>query len=161
MFAQPADVSIDIESWNAHAMRFFATRLGFAELPLNAGALPEARGHGRDRNAEVGAGRTLSARLVVAPDGERPGIRGVFARPRDDNDLALAEAADARVGATGLALLARRCSAVWLVERTDRADRIALRLAGVLASILLGPILDTIEGELFGVKTARRKLDEV
>jgi hypothetical protein len=137
VFAQRADVSIDIDAWNAHAVRFFATRLGFAELSPG----------------------TMNARLVVAPERGPSGIRGVCARPRGDDDLALAETADARAGGAGLALLARRCSGVWLVERTDGADRIALQLAAVLASILLGPILDTIAGDLFGVKTARQKLE--
>lgn len=140
VFAQRADLAIDIDAWNAQATRFFATRLGFAEVPPSDG--------------------TRTARFVVAPDGETPGVRSALARPRDANDLALAEAADARAGVTGLALLARRCPAVWLVERTRSADRIALRLAAVLASLLLGPILDTSAGELFGVKTARRKLEE-
>jgi hypothetical protein len=138
VFAQRADLSIDIDAWNAHATRFFATRLGFAEVPPTGGP--------------------MTARFVVAPDGDTPGIRRVFMRPRDSEDLALAEAADARVGFTGLALLARRCPDVWLVERISTADTIALQLAAILASLFLGPILDTIAGELFGVKTARQKL---
>jgi len=157
VFAQRTDVAIDIDGWNAHAMRFFATRLGFAEPP-HAGASPATRGHGEDLTAEAVNGSAMTARFVVAPEGDTPGIRAAFVRLRDDQDLALAEAADARVGPTGLALVARRCCAVWLVERTSSDDRIALRLATVLASILLGPILDTTAGELFGVKTARQKL---
>ena len=38
-------------------------------------------------------------------------------------------------------------------------DALALRLAAILASVLLGPILDARVPELFGVKTARAKLD--
>jgi hypothetical protein len=140
VFAQRADLSIDIDAWNAHATRFFATRVGFAEVPP--------------------MGSTMKTRFVVAPDGGTPGIRGALVRPRDAEDLALAEAADARAGATGLALLARRCPAVWLVERTSPVDRIALRFAAILASLVLGPILDTTDGTLFGVKTARRKFEE-
>jgi hypothetical protein len=140
VFAQHANLSIDIVAWNAHATRFFATRIGFAEVPPT--------------------GSTTKARFVVAPDHGTPGIRGAFVRPRDAEDLALAEAADARAGATGLALLARKCPVVWLVERTSPVDRIALRLAAILASLVLGPILDTTAGTLFGVKTARRKLEE-
>ena len=61
---------------------------------------------------------------------------------------------------TGLALLARRCQAVWIVERADgEPDRLALLLSAILASVLLGPILDPARGELFGVKTARAKLE--
>lgn len=42
-------------------------------------------------------------------------------------------------------------------DRDD--DTLALTLAAILASILLGPILDPRRSELFGVKTARRKLE--
>ncbi|MGO9833091.1 MAG: hypothetical protein ACLP1X_02645 [Polyangiaceae bacterium] len=136
VFAQSAGTSIDVDAWNAHASRFFATRIGLAE----------------DRASPPVA-------LVVAPDGEVPGIRRVLTRPRDAEDLALAEAADARM--TGLALLARRCSSVWLVERAAEPDGLALRLAIVLSSVMLGPVLDARVPELFGVKTGRAKLDAV
>ena len=55
--------------------------------------------------------------------------------------------------------MARRCQTVWLVARTDDADPLALRLAAILASVVLGPILDARGPELFGVKTARAKLE--
>ena len=82
------------------------------------------------------------ARFVVAPGdgkgdstGDGPGIRQASARPRDERDLALAERADG--AGTGL----------------------ALRLATILSSVLLGPILDPGRMELFGAKTARGKLE--
>jgi hypothetical protein len=137
VFAQSADVNIDVDAWNAHAVRFFAARIGLAA----------------DRGA------TPTAALVVAPDGETPGIRRVSARPRDADDLALAQAADP--GTTGLALLARRCKGVWLVERDRDPDTLALLLAVVLASVMLGPILDVRGPELFGVKTGRAKLEAI
>jgi hypothetical protein len=136
VFAQSAGRSIDVDAWNAHASRFFATRIGLAE----------------DRASQPVA-------LVVAPDGEVPGIRRVLARPRDAEDLALAEAADAAM--TGLALLARRCGSIWLVERAAEPDRLALRLAIVLSSVMLGPVLDSRVPEIFGVKTGRAKLDAI
>jgi hypothetical protein len=129
----------DIDAWNQHATRFFATRLGFAS------ASPD----------------DLS--FVVAPDGMVPGVRAAHARPTEPEDLALAEAAEVKAAAEGgrgggLALLARRCGSVWLVERQDSADVLALRLAAILASVLLGPILDAGVPEVFGVKTAREKI---
>jgi hypothetical protein len=48
---------------------------------------------------------------------------------------------------------------VWLVSRADQADPLALRLAAILASVFLGPILDVRVPEIFGVKTARAKLE--
>lgn len=134
VFAQTADADIDIDGWNAHAMRFFDCRIGLAE------SSPSSR-----------------TAMVVAPDGEAPGIRHLLARPPDAEDLRIAEAADP--GASGLALLARRCRGVWIVERKGDDDRLALRLAIVLASVLLGPILDARGPHLFGVKTGRAKLE--
>jgi len=154
VFSQRPDARADIDAWNAHAERFFATRLGLAEERSYAsypGGTPPSR---VDR-----------VRFVVSPvvsslssrPGDAPGIRAASARPRDADDLALADRAD--VAGTGLALLARRCPMVWLVEREGPDDRLALRLATVLASILLGPILDPARPELFGAKTGRLKLE--
>lgn len=146
VFAQRPDARVEIEAWSAHAERFFATRLGLtAEKRYAPGEVP----------------RTDAARFVIAPEGEAPGIREATARPCDASDLARATMADERVGpgGTGLALLARRCPTVWIVERAVDRDPLALRLAAILASIFLGPILDTRLPELFGVKTARAKLE--
>jgi hypothetical protein len=132
VFAQPAVAPVDIDAWSAHASRFFATRIGLA-------------------------GEKDS--FVVAPDGHPPGVRSAAPRPCTDEDLAAADAAEARSGGGGLALLARRCQSVWIVQRETPADPLALRLAAILASLLLGPILDPESGELFGVKTARAKLE--
>jgi hypothetical protein len=136
VFGQRTDAHVDVDAWNAHARRFFATRIGLAS---------------------VAAGDGTS--FVVAPDGETPGVRPAFARPTTPEDLALADAAEARAGGGGLALLARRCGIVWLVAREDPSDRLALRLAAIVASVLLGPIVDADSGEIFGVKTARAKLE--
>jgi hypothetical protein len=146
VFAQSADARVDIGAFSAHAERFFATRLGLtADKSYAPGQAP----------------RSDDAGIVIAPDGETPGIRHASARPRGDADLALAATADERAGpgGTGLALLARRCQTVWLVSRVIDPDPLALRLAAILASVLLGPILDARVPEIFGVKTARAKLE--
>jgi hypothetical protein len=145
VFAQRTDARMDIDGWNAHAMRFFGTRIGLTTDPAQA--------------AGPAAPLTGQATFVVAPHNEPAGMRSTFARPGEAADYARAEAADARAGGTGLALLARRCGMVWLVVRDGQADALALRLAAILASVLLGPILDEPAGELFGVKTARAKLE--
>jgi hypothetical protein len=137
VFAQRAQPLLEIDAWNQHGERFFDTRIGVAE-PLESGA-----------------------RLVIAPAGHDPGLRRVEGRARSDEDLAEADAAEARAQGAGLALLARRCQSVWLVEKLGEADSLALRLAAVMASVLLGPILDGAAGELFGVKTARAKISQI
>lgn len=145
VFGQSTDGRTDIDAWNAHATRFFGTRIGLTSDERHAVA--------------VSFPSVAPITFVVAPNGEPPGMRSASVRPREAADLALAEAADARAGGTGLALVARRCGVVWLVVCEERHDRLALRLAAILASVLLGPIFDATSGELFGVKTARAKLE--
>jgi hypothetical protein len=148
VFAQRADARVDIAAWSVQAERFFSTRLGLAE----------------DKRYATGEAAPLrdQARFVVAPSGEAPGIRSAIARPCEADDLALAVRADERAGpgGTGLALVARRCPTVWLISRTLDPDPLALRLSAILASVLLGPILDARVPELFGVKTAREKMEQ-
>ena len=136
VFSSSADTRLDIAHWDAQGARFFATHLDL-----------------------VGRNDAGDARIFVSPPrGEAGGERIVSGRPRDARDLALAEEGEQRAGGGGLVLLARRCPAVWLVGREGENDRLALRLAMVLASVVLGPILDERGPELFGVKTARGKL---
>jgi hypothetical protein len=136
VFSSSADARLDVAHWDVQAERFFATRL--------------------DLVGKAGSGE---ARVFVTPPrGEPGGERLLSARPREDADLALAEEGERRAGGGGLILLARRCRTVWLVGRDADDDRIALRLAMILASVVLGPVLDARGPELFGVKTARAKL---
>ena len=129
VFSQSKEVARDLSSWDAHAARFFATRL-----------------HAGEGDA-----------IVVAHASDASEARRVSGRARDEEDLALADAAEARAGG-GLGLLAHRCPTVWLVERRGESDAAALRLAAILAGVLLGPILDARVPELLGVKTARVRL---
>ncbi len=140
VFAQQAGGRVDPAAWTAHAERFFATRVGLAGPPV------------------VG-GEAVELRFVIAPDGATPGVRAVVATPREDADLALADRAEARASGSGLALLARRCPWVWRVSREGEGDALALRLAAIAASLLLGPVVDPRGPEIFGVKTARAKLE--
>jgi hypothetical protein len=144
VFDQRDDARIEVDAWNAQAERFFATRIGLAEATRPSPAP-----------------RTEEARFVVAPNDEPPGIRAVSAGPRQASDLALAQAAEAAAGGGGLALLAARCPIVWRVAREHDDDPLALRLAAILASVLLGPIVDPKGPEIFGVKTARAKLESL
>jgi hypothetical protein len=145
VFAQRTDARVDVDAWGAHAARFFATRLGLAEATPSLAGSPSPR--------------TARARVVVAPMAgtrEDAGIREAEGRPTGDDDLALADRGDP--GGSGLALLARRCGTVWLVTREGADDALALRLAAILSSVLLGPILDP-SGGLIGAKTARARLE--
>jgi len=129
IFSQSESTLVDVQGWDAHARRFFATHLNLVD--------------------------ERSGAVRIAPDGAAAGVRVVHVRPRQAEDLALAEAAD--VAQTGLALLARRCRTVWLVGRAAEEDPLALRLAAIVASVVLGPILDARVPELLGVKSARER----
>ena len=121
-------------------------------------ALGEWRRNGErffDLRFEVEEAGETAARLTI--DGAK---RVVFGRARDEADLREALAAENARGGGGLYdLVERRCGVVWLVECSDPNDRAALRLCAAIASVGLGPIL--ADGELFGVRTARDKLEKL
>jgi hypothetical protein len=135
VFSQRPDTTVDAVAWDAQARRFFGARL--------------------TANAD-------GTRLAVTLAGQAPAERTVRARGVTDEDRALATEAEARMSGGGLGLLAQRCPVVWEVVREAEPDPDALRIAAVLASVLLGPIVDAAgrEGgpEIFGVRTAREKL---
>lgn len=144
VFAQRSDARFEIDAWSQQAARFFGARVGLTiDKRYDPAAPPE-----RD-----------AARVVVAPDGAPPGTRFCFARAREPDDLGAAEAADIRAGSPGMALLARRCGYVWLVVAESDQDPLALRLAAIVSSVVLGPILSRDGAQLFGVRTARAKLE--
>jgi hypothetical protein len=140
VFSLSPEARVDVAAWDGHARRFFATQLALA-------GDPDA--------AEI--------RVAITPPGAaadaRAGERRIAWRARREEDLTAADEAERRAGGGGLAGLARRCPTVWLVERAAEDDPLALRLAAILASVHLGPVLDGRGPELFGVKTARSKLD--
>jgi hypothetical protein len=139
VFASSQDAHVDVAAWDVQAQRFFETRLSL-----------------------VGEADALEPAILVTPlaAAAAAGERRIAWRARRADDLALADAAEERAGGGGLVLLARRCPTVWLVERQSDDDPLALRLAMILASVHLGPILDARGPDLFGVKTARTKLGE-
>ncbi len=146
VFAQPGNASIDIAAWRAHAKRFFATDIGLST----------------DKRYPNGAPKVDAANIVLSgPKGA--GSRLCVAAPRSDDDLVLAERADASspTAGGGLADLARRCPTVWRVEAVSDEDALSLTLTAILASVLLGPIVSVDGQALFGVRTAREKLDRL
>jgi hypothetical protein len=143
VFAQREDARVDLVMWKRHAEDFFDARLA-----LNVA-----------KDYPEGYPRVDAVGVVLSPRGGPPEAQRLcYGRPRRDDDLRAAEDADSLAGNTGLGLLAKRCASVWLVVMEETADRTALLLAAILASVVLGPILSP-EGALFGVKTARGKLE--
>ncbi|HEY8086401.1 MAG TPA: hypothetical protein VIF09_01105 [Polyangiaceae bacterium] len=122
---------VEVDELDAHARRFFRVELS----------------------------RAPGGGVHVTADGGTEGARLVTTRAPTAADFALADEGEVRAGGGGLALLARRCKTVFVVERQEEDDVPSLTLATVLASAHLGPIVDPRGPDLFGVKTARGKLE--
>jgi hypothetical protein len=149
VFAQRPDAVLDIVQLGRQAERFFGTKLGLTVDKRYSARTPDVD----------------AARIVVA-SAAGSGTRLCYGRPSDDRDQAAAEAAERKQSSSGMSLLALRCPMVWLVAsegtpapNDEEDDKVALALAAILASVLLGPILSPRGDELFGVKTARLKLE--
>jgi hypothetical protein len=148
VFAQRDDARLEIHFWQQQARRFFDTELG----------LSVDKAYDRLDSMPT----TDAARIVVSsPKNAVEATLLCAARPSTAADLALAESIEARHGYTGLSMLAKRCKTVWLVSSTNQAggDRAALLLSAIVASVVLGPIIPPAHDELYGVKTARLKLE--
>ncbi len=142
VFAQSPLVLLDVEGLKNKASQFFQTKIGLTVDKRYGPDVPQ-----RD-----------AARLVIASDDPAcSGTRLCYGRAVERSDLDAAERGDPNV--TGMFLLAQRCPTLWLVTYEMDDDRVALTIAAVLASILLGPILAPSGDELFGVRTARLKLE--
>jgi hypothetical protein len=133
VFSQQPDAQMAIAEWDAHARRFFGAS-------VRAGAAPGS--------------------VVVTSKPRAPGERSVTWRLREAEDLVLSRTAESRHGG-GLGALAERCAVVWVVERVAEPDPGALLLSAILASVLLGPILDARGPELLGVKSARQRIERM
>lgn len=146
VFSQRPDACLDMTSIKQHAQRFFATKVG----------LTVDKKYGDDPPGSD------AARIVVATDdGLASGTRLCFGRAADMTDLAIVEDAERAQGSTGMALLAQRCPTIWLIETEGgEEDRVALTLAAILASVLLGPIVPPKADRVFGVRTARLELEK-
>ncbi len=145
VFAQRADARLDVGALRQQASRFFATKLGVT-----------VDKHYDDLPPSVDAARVV----IASEDGAAAaGTRLCYGRPADRSDVAAAEAAERAQGTTGLALLAQRCETLWIIEPETDDDRVALTIAAVLASVMLGPILIPGGAELLGVRSARLKLE--
>ena len=80
----------------------------------------------------------------------------VMASPTTPDDLARAREAETAGSAAGMATLAERCRHVWRLE-TDAPESATLRLAAILASVALGPVLPPDGSTLFGVRGAMER----
>lgn len=115
-----------------------------------------ARSHFR---AELSFSVRQSGRAGAHFEGLFSEASGAFAfeadvRATTSDDFFAADRAEIQGRAGGMALLARRCASVWVINHVDErpADWSFLAL---LASVLLGPILPADGATLLGVRSAR------
>jgi hypothetical protein len=142
VFAQQPDARIDLPAWQRHARQFFATEVALSR-PKQYGTAPPP---------------TDGAHLVLTRGQEPSTTRTILLRARTDEDLRAAELAE---GGGGLALVAKRCATVALVtvEATEHdADLGSMRVAALLSSVLLGPVLSPDRSRIRGPKTMREEL---
>lgn len=142
VFAQAPHPMLDVGALKNQAQRFFASKLGLTVEKRYGHTFPAAD----------------AARVVLASN-DASGTRLVYGRRTTPEDLAIAEEAERAMGTSGMSLLAQRCPTLWMVTFESEDDRVALTLAAIFASVLLGPIVSPAGNEIFGVRTARLKLE--
>jgi hypothetical protein len=150
VFAQRPNVMLDLPALKNQAQRFFGAKIGLTVDKSYFGAqVPE---------------EDIAHLIVSTDDGTANGTRLIYGRAADTSDHAAAESAERMQGTSGMALLAQRCATLWIVAIESAGvggDRAALTIAAILASHFLGPILSPDGIELFGVRTARMKLEKL
>ncbi|HEY4116799.1 MAG TPA: hypothetical protein VGM56_03035 [Byssovorax sp.] len=138
------DARVDAERWAHQARRFFSLELDVVTPKrYPTGAFPLA-----DR-LEVDVARGLSrGRVVVVtlpearvPSAKRGGVRAAIAMRRG-----------------GMDAVAERARRVWQIAPATGDARAAIAVAAVLASELLGPVVEGAGLDVFGVKGARERL---
>jgi hypothetical protein len=146
VFSQQPDLVAALPQLLAHARRFFA-----AEVDVLSASPPD-----RPDLAE--------AHLLLRFDSARYPGRGTFrieSRPPNGADRAAAEAAEVRGKAGGMAQLAGRCGALWVVTAEGEISGSAeLQLSALLASVALGPVLPEDESTLYGVRGAMERAEK-
>jgi hypothetical protein len=160
VFAQRTNARVEWARWYWNA-RYFDVR-----LRLTAKKKYRASGWAPQTDA-AGVVITLGSGMLGIPMASYRGpsatsgtaTRLVYARRALRPDYNAAQAADRRTGFPGFDFLANECEYVWLVVCEADPDPHALALAGVLSSVMLGPIIAPDGKQIFGVNGARERLE--
>jgi len=145
VFSQQPDLVAALPRLLAHARRFFSAELEV--LSASASERPDL------------ARAVVSLRLESARYPGSGSFR-IESRPATDADRQAAEAAELRGKAGGMALLAARCPALWLImAEADASGAAELQLSALLASVALGPVLPSDESTLYGVRGAMERAE--
>jgi hypothetical protein len=104
--------------------------------------------------------------IVIRLACSRPALGGEFrmtVRATTNDDLMNARDAEARGRAAGMGALAERCPQVWTIDAATAqipSEAAYLTLAGICASVALGPVLPPDASTLFGVRGAIERRDK-
>ena len=146
VFSQSTDLVAALPKLLAHARRFFAAELNV--LSASPG----------DRADVVVAEVLLELESARYPGS---GKFRIESRATTSDDQFAAEAAEAAGKAGGMALLASRCPALWLIHpQADVTGSAELQLSGLLASVALGPVLPADGSTLYGVRGAIERAEK-
>ncbi len=143
VFAQRPDARLDHAAIVHNALQFFSCRLGFTV----------------DKKYDAPPPEVDAVRVILSSDAGPSGTRLAFGRRVEPDDLAVAAEAEKQSLGYGLALLAQRCPMIWLVTPESSEDRVALTIATIFASTMLGPILAPGGENIMGVRSARLLLE--
>jgi hypothetical protein len=153
LFSPEAEARIDAPRWAHQAQRFFSMQIAIAPPKrYPSGALPLADA------CEIAlappkreAGAAARVRVITVPLDRAPHARSAA--------LAIARG-PAGGGFEALILRARR---LWQIDASpiEGDARAPIAAAALLASLLLAPVLPPGESVLFGVKTARERLERL
>ncbi len=157
LFSPEPDCRIDIERWSHHAQRFFGLRIGVApKKAYPSGGSPLVDAFDFEVGAVGGGEKMERARVITVPLDRAPEARAAA--------LVIARGPTGG-GFEALILRARR---LWQIavpsspELGAESDpRPVIAAATLLASVLLAPILPPGESVVFGVKTARERLERL
>jgi len=139
VFSQEKGELPDTERLAGHAARFFGAKLERLEADATS-----VRVRLSSSRPSFDAELTIRVRKVTR------------------EDLEDARGAEARGRAAGMAALAEKCGRVWELDRGQREDpseTAYLTLAGICASVALGPVLPPDHTTLFGVRGAMERRD--
>lgn len=149
LFAAEAEARIDLPLWTAQARSLVRAQLALVEVITDPGGrLP----------------REATVTFLIRHESDTlkaSGVR-VHTLPLTDLPRASEVASDAvrAIGGAGMDFLVARAQRVWMVETGHSRDvRAPLAVAAVLAGVLLAPIVPPEGGVIFGLKTARTKLE--
>jgi hypothetical protein len=145
VFSQQPDLVAALPQLLAHARRFFAAEVEV--LSASSAERPEP----------------LRADVTLRLDSARYPGHGTFriqSQAPTPTDLADAEAAETRGRAGGMAQLAARCQALWVVTAEGEVSGSAeLQVSALLASVALGPVLPADGSTLYGVRGAMERAE--